>query len=104
MSHVTRADNMRAHTALKAVAQRTQLAHQLALKWGRHWLSTVKRRKLEGRSRGGKENRQVTNYLLEDKESFGKAPTDFYADFKVLRESRPAPKIPSFFVNRRNFL
>ena len=107
VTHVTKADNLRTQQALEAATHRSNLAHQLALKWGRHWLATVRTRKQQGRMRCNKENRSehrggVVSWPREKKLDMPvHLPNNFYAEFKVLREQRPVPKIPSFLLTQK---
>ena len=104
INSVTLAEETRSRAVLLAVTQQTYRANELALKWGRHWRNLVKssanlRRPASNELIGiNKENHRVlTTKPHSVRSNFVETPK-FYEDFKSLRNSRPAPKIPKFLV------
>ena len=107
---VVAAEERRTQTALLAVTQQAYQANTVALKWGRHWHNLTKKR---GVRRNMSRERKLVNeerelcHIGAPKEpllafNFGETP-QFYEGFKELKITRPAPKIPSFFVQKQYY-
>ena len=102
MDSVTTAEETRSRAALLAVTERAYRANELALKWGRHWHNLVKsRRPLKHKLiLHGKENRDIVITSAHAFKSNLVETPKFYENFKSLKNSRPAPRIPNFLVQK----
>ena len=125
ISSITSQEQTSTDLALLKATQQAERGNRLALKWGRHWLSvTIKRRSKQDKrpfirplpySRGSiiAEHSPIQSELVikppRTEFNHTKVPAlqplqevpNFYSQFTVLRSQRPAPKIPSFFVQKK---
>ena len=87
--------------AIKEMTRKSYRSNQIALKWGKRWYEIYRKRKVKS-SRVSTCEKENMNSFQDRAVGANKLDSfDFYKEFRALKTKRPAPKIPSFYAQKK---